>query len=85
MDALVEAHDEEELARAIALEAPIIGVNARDLSTFAIDRRKQLELVSRAPKNRIVIAESGIHTRAQGAAAELAGASDAHSSPATRH
>jgi indole-3-glycerol phosphate synthase/phosphoribosylanthranilate isomerase len=74
MDALVEAHDEEELARAVALDAPIIGVNARDLSTFTIDRRKQLELVSRAPKDRIVIAESGVHTRAQGAAAELAGA-----------
>ena len=74
MDALVEAHDDDELARAVALEAPIIGVNARDLSTFAIDRRRQLELVSRAPKNRVVIAESGVYTRAQGAAAELAGA-----------
>lgn len=74
MDALVEAHDDDELARAVALRAPIIGVNARDLATFAIDRRRQLELVSRAPKNRIVIAESGVHTRAQGAAAELAGA-----------
>jgi phosphoribosylanthranilate isomerase len=49
-------------------------VNARDLSTFEIDRRKQLELVARAPRDRIVIAESGVHTRAQGAAAELAGA-----------
>ena len=74
MDALVEAHDEEELQRAIALQAPIIGVNARDLATFRIDRRTQLELVSRAPKDRIVIAESGVYTRAQGAAAELAGA-----------
>ena len=74
MDALVEAHDAAELDRAVALHAPIIGVNARDLSTFEIDRRRQLELVSRAPKDRIVIAESGVHTRAQGAAAELAGA-----------
>ena len=74
IDALVEAHDEDELARAVALQAPIIGVNARDLSTFTIDRHKQLELVSRAPKDRIVIAESGVYTRAQGAAAELAGA-----------
>jgi indole-3-glycerol phosphate synthase/phosphoribosylanthranilate isomerase len=74
MDALVEAHDADELQRAMQLDAPVIGVNARDLSTFEIDRRKQLELVARAPRDRIVIAESGVHTRAQGAAAELAGA-----------
>jgi indole-3-glycerol phosphate synthase len=74
MDALVEAHDAAELQRAIELRAPIIGINARDLSTFEIDRHRQLDLVSRAPKDRIVIAESGVYTRAQGAAAELAGA-----------
>ena len=75
LDTLVEAHDADELARAAALEAPVIGVNARDLSDFSIHRRKQLELVASAPKDRIVIAESGIETRAQAAAAELAGAS----------
>jgi indole-3-glycerol phosphate synthase/phosphoribosylanthranilate isomerase len=74
LDALVEAHDADELQRAMQLDAQVIGVNARDLSTFAIDRRKQLELVARAPQDRLVIAESGVHTRAQGAAAELAGA-----------
>src|SRR4051794_9981541 len=74
LDALVEAHDADELQRAMALDAPIIGINARDLATFDIDRRRQLQLVARAPKDRIVIAESGVHTRAQGAAAELAGA-----------
>ncbi|MGB9113566.1 MAG: hypothetical protein WCF24_12685 [Acidimicrobiales bacterium] len=74
LDALVEAHDAGELERAIAIEAPVIGINARDLVTFAIDRRAQLALVRRAPKDRIVIAESGIETRAQAAAAELAGA-----------
>lgn len=74
MDALVEAHDADELQRAMQLDAPVIGINARDLSTFAIDRRTQLELVARAPRDRIVVAESGVHTRAQGAAAELAGA-----------
>jgi indole-3-glycerol phosphate synthase/phosphoribosylanthranilate isomerase len=74
LDSLVEAHDAEELDRAIALGAPVIGINARDLSTFDIDRRLQLELVARAPRDRIVVAESGIDTRAQGAAAELAGA-----------
>ena len=74
LDTLVEAHDADELERGIALGAPVLGVNARDLSTFAIDRRSQLELVARIPRDRIVIAESGIQTRAQGAAAELAGA-----------
>ena len=74
LDTLVEAHDAEELERAIALGARVIGVNARDLATFEIDRTGQLELVSRIPSDRIAVAESGIHTRAQGAAAELAGA-----------
>jgi indole-3-glycerol phosphate synthase/phosphoribosylanthranilate isomerase len=95
LDTLVEAHDAAELDRAVALDAPVIGVNARDLSTFEIDRRAQLELVARAarsptatggrtgsarasgsqvPRDRVVVAESGIDTRAQGAAAELAGA-----------
>jgi indole-3-glycerol phosphate synthase / phosphoribosylanthranilate isomerase len=74
LDTLVEAHDAAELARAAALGAPVIGVNARDLSTFEIDRRGQLSLLSQAPRDRIVIAESAIATRAQGAAAELAGA-----------
>jgi indole-3-glycerol phosphate synthase/phosphoribosylanthranilate isomerase len=74
MDALVEAHDEDELQRAMFLDAPVIGINARNLETFEIDRRAQLELVARAPRDGIVIAESGVHTRAQGAAAELAGA-----------
>jgi indole-3-glycerol phosphate synthase/phosphoribosylanthranilate isomerase len=74
LDGLVEAHDAEELERAVRLEADPIGVNARDLSTFRIDRRAQLELVARAPRDRVVIAESGIESRAQAAAAELAGA-----------
>src|SRR4051812_34413833 len=74
LDTLVEAHDAEELARAVALDAPVVGINARDLKTFRVDRRAQLELVARAPRDRVVIAESGIETRAQAAAAELSGA-----------
>lgn len=74
LDALVEAHDADELERAIELEAAIVGVNARDLGSFELDRRTQLELVARVPRDRVVVAESGVHTRAQGAAAELAGA-----------
>jgi indole-3-glycerol phosphate synthase/phosphoribosylanthranilate isomerase len=74
LDTLVEAHDAAELDRGIALAAPVLGVNARDLDTFAIDRRAQLELLARIPADRIVIAESGIAARAHGASAELAGA-----------
>jgi indole-3-glycerol phosphate synthase/phosphoribosylanthranilate isomerase len=74
LDAFVEAHDAAELARAVALGADPIGVNARDLSTFEIDRTRQLELVALAPRDRTVVAESGVSSRAQGAAAELAGA-----------
>ena len=74
LDTLVEAHDAAELDRGIALGAPVLGVNARDLTTFAIDRDAQLALLARIPTDRVVVAESGIVSRAQGAAAELAGA-----------
>jgi indole-3-glycerol phosphate synthase len=74
LDTLVEAHDGAELERATSLDARVIGVNARDLGTFRIDRRAQLDLVAAAPRDRVVVAESAIHTRAQAAAAELAGA-----------
>jgi len=74
LDTLVEAHDSGELDRAVALGSRVVGINARDLATFAIDRSAQLELVARVPRDRVVIAESGIETRAQAAAAELAGA-----------
>ena len=81
LDALVEAHDADELDRAISLGADPIGINARDLSTFHIDRNAQLDLVAQATlqqtvtkSERVVVAESGIESRAQAAAAELAGA-----------
>ncbi len=74
LDTLVEAHDAAELERAVALDAPVIGINARDLSTFRIDRRAQLALLTQAPTDRVVIAESAIASRAQAAVAELAGA-----------
>jgi indole-3-glycerol phosphate synthase / phosphoribosylanthranilate isomerase len=74
LDLLVEAHDADELARAVALGAEVVGINARDLSTFDIDRRTQLALVADAPRDRVIVAESAIGNRAHGAAAELAGA-----------
>jgi indole-3-glycerol phosphate synthase/phosphoribosylanthranilate isomerase len=74
LDLLVEAHDAQELQRAVSLDAQVIGLNARDLSSFAIDRRQQLDLIADAPRDRVIVAESAIHSRAQGAAAEIAGA-----------
>ena len=74
LDTLVEAHDADELRRAVELGADPIGINARDLATFAIDRGAQLRLVESAPRDRIVVAESAIAARAHGAEAELAGA-----------
>jgi indole-3-glycerol phosphate synthase/phosphoribosylanthranilate isomerase len=80
LDALVEAHTAEELDRAVSLGADPIGINARDLATFRVDRKAQLELVTQfsrglTPSRKcVVVAESGIESRAQAAAAELAGA-----------
>jgi indole-3-glycerol phosphate synthase len=77
LDVLVEAHDAEELERALRLDADVIGINARDLATFRVDRRAQLDLVAQSHKvapDRVLVAESGIRTCAQGAEAELAGA-----------
>ena len=74
LDTLVEAHDADELRRATELGAPVIGINARDLGTFRIDRRAQLRLLAAAPRDRILVAESAIESRAQAAEAELAGA-----------
>jgi indole-3-glycerol phosphate synthase len=73
-EALVEAHDATEVQRAIELDAPIVGINARDLSTFDVNRAQQLELV-RTVAGRIVVAESGVATREDVLEAQAAGAS----------
>jgi indole-3-glycerol phosphate synthase len=60
MDALVEVHDETELARALSLDADFIGINNRDLKTFVTDLGVTLRLAPRIPKNVLVVAESGL-------------------------
>ena len=59
-DALVEVHDEAELERALAAEAPIIGVNNRDLKTFRVYLTTSERLGARIPEGVIRVAESGI-------------------------
>jgi indole-3-glycerol phosphate synthase/phosphoribosylanthranilate isomerase len=80
MEALVEAHNAEETQRAVASGARVIGVNSRDLRTFAVDPDVVRHLRPLVPADRIFIAESGItdargaaHARAWGADAILAG------------
>lgn len=64
MDALVEAHDATEVRRAIALGAKLVGINNRDLETLAVDLGTTERLAYLVPRDRILVAESGISTRA---------------------
>lgn len=62
LDALVEVHDEEEMERALKLDADIIGVNNRNLRDFSIDLRTTKRLGQVVPEDKVFVAESGILT-----------------------
>lgn len=64
MEALVEVHDEEEMRRAIGAGARLIGVNNRDLRTFAVDLGTTERLAALRPAGTLLVSESGISTRA---------------------
>jgi indole-3-glycerol phosphate synthase len=63
LGALVEAHADEDLDRALAVGAEVVGVNARDLETLEVDPERALALLARVPEDRIAVLESGISSR----------------------
>ncbi len=64
MAVLVEVHDADELGRALASGAAIVGVNNRNLHTFDVSLRTSLDLAEKIPAGVIKVSESGIHSRA---------------------
>ncbi|MFH0754981.1 MAG: indole-3-glycerol phosphate synthase TrpC [Candidatus Omnitrophota bacterium] len=74
LDCLVEVHDDVELERAIISGAQIIGINNRDLRSFKVDLGISERLIPRIPKDRVVVAESGITSHAEVQRLQKAGA-----------
>ena len=74
MDALVETHTEDEARRAAALGATLVGVNNRDLHTFEVSLATFARVAAHLPEGATLVAESGIHTRADAQAMRDAGA-----------
>lgn len=62
MEPLVEVHSREEIARAVAAEARIIGVNNRDLRDFSVRIETSLDLIEAIPEDCIAVSESGLRT-----------------------
>jgi indole-3-glycerol phosphate synthase len=75
MEPLLEANSDRDLERALATDAQIVGVNARDLQTLEVDVPAALARLRSVPSGRIAVFESGITTHADVAAAVAAGAS----------
>jgi indole-3-glycerol phosphate synthase len=73
MDVLVEAHDAKEVRRALDASARLVGINHRDLRTFEVDTTLAARMRPSIPASRVVVAESGIKTRADVTALAAAG------------
>ena len=63
LGALVETHSADDLAKVIATEAPVVGVNARDLETLEVDVERALALLPLVPADRVAVLESGVSSR----------------------
>ncbi len=73
LDALVEIHDEAELERALAVGATLVGVNQRDLVTFAVDHDRARRMAALFPDHVVSVAESGVRGPEDAAALADAG------------
>ncbi|HYM58193.1 MAG TPA: indole-3-glycerol phosphate synthase TrpC [Solirubrobacteraceae bacterium] len=65
LDVVVEVHDEEELERALDIDADVLGLNNRDLADFSVDIERTYELLSDVPAGKTVVSESGFSSRDQ--------------------
>ncbi len=62
MDVLIEVHNEKELESALQVEAPLLGINNRNLHTFQTKIDTTLSLLKYIPKDKLIVTESGINT-----------------------
>ena len=65
LDAVVEIHADDELDTALEIDADVLGINNRDLEDFSVDIQRTFDLLADVPAGKVVVSESGIHSRQQ--------------------